>query len=317
MIVGILGPGGCGGTFLDWTIQYLSGQTETWHIICDPSDRSRILSQKCRDLVDNPIENNTAHKHAKTHPDENSVDDVIEAFREHPEFELNSFYFVDSLGAKRTQTEYNQMIFTYDDIKFITYNFTESNVDIIFCLQYEKISAAKNKMDQYIMSHSKIPLNQMPVWDRRELLSLYYPGEIKGQTTAEKILDNSNNFTLDFDTAIEELDTVIPELFDYLNLKIVDNRYSSWNQIYTDWKSSINLKFFKNLNNIIQDILSNTPHDLSQYNMSFAKEVVIASKLLYNHNLALKAYNKDNLSQNTQQWTEILEPNIYHNLTEQ
>lgn len=303
MIVGILGQNGCGGTFIDWTIQYLSGQTNTLYINCGLDNRSTILDQKKVPLIENPI----ALSHLKTHPSEYSVDDVIEIFREHTEFELNSFYFTNSPGKIRTKTEYNQLILTYSEVKFITYNFSINDVDAIFCFQNKKTAG---------MMHSKIPLDQMPKWDQRELMSLYYPKEIQAQITAEKILPSTNNFNLEFSTAIEKLDTVVERLFSYLGLAINKDRYSNWQQIYNSWKNNNSLNFFKELDTIVDAILNNKFHDLSQYNMSFAKEVVIASKLLYNHNLALRAYGKDNLSDNTQQWSDILEPNIYHNLTE-
>lgn len=316
MIVGILGPGGCGGTFLDWTIQYLSGQDQTWHICCDPLNRSNILSQLTEPLVNDPLlSNNSAHGHLKTHPNENSVDEVIEIFREHPEFTVNSFFYSDTLGNSRTQTEYNQLILTYPEVKFITYKFDASDVDAIFCFQYEKIPTHRNSIGKCSMTHSDVPLNQMPVWDQRELLSLYYPKEIYDQTLAEKLLPARNNFSFDFKTVLESLDTEIEGLFQYIGLEIKQDRLEWWKQIYNKWKIENNLDFFKDLDVIIQAILTNTPCDLVKYNMSFAREVVIASKLLYNHNLALKSYNKDNLSLNTQQWTEILEKNVYHNLT--
>lgn len=316
MIVGILGPGGCGGTFLDWTLQYLSGQDKTLFVDCDLGlNRSNVVGQACHDLVLDPCRERTAHAHTKTHPNENSVDTVIDIFQKHTDFNLHTFYYVDSISQGRTQTEHNRLISKYPDIKFITYNFDEQDIDLIFCFQYEKIPIVNNLFEQTILSNSSVPLQQLPVWDKRELMSLYYPQTIRGQTTVEKILPVTNNHTIDFKNVFENLDTVIKNVFQYLNIDIHQDRWEDWKTIYNKWKSLNNLDFYQDINLIVQCILSNTPHDLSQYNMSFAKEIVIASKLLHNHNLALKAYGKSNLSQNTQQWTEILEPNTYHDLT--
>lgn len=316
MIVGILGPGGCGGTFLDWTIQYLSGQTHTWYIQTDcMTEQSRILNQACMPLVENPIQDRTAHIHKKTHPDELCVESVIDCFRQHTEFALNSFYFVDQLRSGRTQTEYNRLITKHPDIKFITYKFAETDINTLFCFQYEKTLFSKVWYEQTVMSHNPAPIGQMSVWDQRELLSLHYPSMIRGQILSEIVIAGPNNFCLNFNVAVEQLDTVINDLFQYLEITICKERWGQWKKIYTDWKIKNNVQFFKDLEMIIESIISNKFVDLLKYNMTLAKEIVIASTLLYKHNLALKAHNKENLSLNTQQWAEILETNIYHDLT--
>lgn len=307
MIVGILGPGGCGGTFLDWSLQYLSGQESHWIIQCVPQNRSTILKQGSFKISENPLSAKNAHKHLKTHPNDQSIGDVINFFKSQSGFDLNSFYYVDSMSAGRTQTNHNQIIAQNPEIKFINYNFTNNDVDMIFCLQYEKMG---NHTDIIPTSFLELPL-----WDQRELLSLYYPKLIQGQTTVEKINPMTNVYQLNFGDMVENLDIEIKNIFQYLGLTIKEIRLESWKQIYIEWKRQNNLDFFKNLGTIIQCILNNSHHDFSQYSMSFAKEVVIASKLLYNHDLSLKSYKKNNLSQNTKQWTELLEPNIYHNLT--
>lgn len=302
MIVGILGPGGCGATFLDWTLHYLSGQSSTWQIECDPSNRSNILKQCCVPLADYPLIKRTAHAHAKTHPDSQSIHTVISLFEDRTDFDLHSFYFVDSMQQGRTQTEYNQIIARYPNVRFITYNFTDSDIDIVFCFQHEKIPALVNSV------------TTLSIWDRRELMSLHYPKEIQGQTTVEVIQQHPNNFVINFSTMLKTLDTSIEDLFQYVGLTLDKTRLDTWKKIYAEWQENNSLNFFDELDTIVQAIVSNTPKDLTKYNMSFAKEVVIASKLLYNHNLALKSYGISNLSENTQQWTTILEPNVYHEL---
>jgi hypothetical protein len=181
-------------------------------------------------------------------------------------------------------------------------------------LQYEKIAVQKTRLGALILSDTN-SLCELPIWDQRELLSLYYPACVKGQTTVEKNESLSNVYQLDFVNMIENLDIEIKNIFWYLGLTIQETRADQWKQIYIEWKHKNNLNFFKNLDKIIQCILTDSYHSLAQYNMSFAKEIVIASKLLYNHNLTLKSYGKINLSQNTKQWSEILETNTYHNLT--
>jgi hypothetical protein len=314
MIVGILGPGGCGGTFLDWSLQYLSGQQSSWFVKFDPTG-SKIVSQSCVNVLDNPLLKNTAHAHLKTHPNNRSIDTVINIFKSQPSFNLHSFYYVDSIDEGRKQTTHNQIISKHSDIKFITYNFTDTDIDIIFCLQYEKIFGQKNRIENLKISNMTQSISELPIWEKRELLSLYYPDSIRGQTVAEKINPTSNLYQLDFVDMIENLDLTINKIFQYFDISVHEERWKRWQEVYTVWKLKNDLTFFKNLNAIVQCILDHNFHDLCQYNMSFAKEVVIASRLLYNHNIALKSHGINDLSQDTQQWSDIIEENVYHNLT--
>lgn len=314
MIVGLLGPGGCGGTFLDWSIQYLSGQTSSWVVTCGPDNLSTISGQGQSKIVENPIFKNTSHRHQKTHPNDQSIDRVVEILKSHPEFLIHSFYYIDSMPG-RTQTTYNKLFEQYPDLKFITYTFAKSDIDTIFCFQEEKMSPAKQRLDDLIVSNSPVPFSELPLWDQRELLSLYYPGELHGQTLSEELITVHNNYQLEFNIMLETLDEEIENIFEYLEIELCLERFAHWKNTYNQWKSNNNLEFFNDLKLIIECILNNIEYDLSKYKMSFAKEVVIASNLLYKHNLALKSYQKNNLSQNTKQWSDIIEPNIYHNLS--
>jgi len=317
MIVGILGPGGCGGTFLDWSLQYLSGQQSTWFIEVDPNERSKIVSQSCVSISNNPLLKRTAHAHLKTHPNAESIDTVIDIFKSQTSFDLHSFYYVDSMDVKQTQSTHNQIISKHPDIKFITYNFTDTDIDIIFCLQYEKTFVQRNSIENLKFKISNITqsMAELPIWEKRELLSLYYPKSIRGQTVIEKIDPAPNLYQLDFVDMFENLDLTIDKIFQYFDISTHTERWKIWKEVYIMWKHKNDLTFFKNLDTIVQCILEHKLHDLGQYNMSFAKEVVIASRLLYNHNIALKSYGISDLSNNTHQWSKIIEENVYHNLT--
>jgi hypothetical protein len=167
------------------------------------------------------------------------------------------------------------------------------------------------------MTHSTTPLGQLPVWDQRELMSLYYPLALKGQTSNEHVRSSTNNLQINFSTMLETLDCEINNLFSYIGLTVQPSRLENWKHVYNIWKTNNDLDFYKNLDVIIDCILHNVEYDLSQHNMSFAKEVVIASRLLYEHNLALRSNGKNSLSHSTKQWSEIIEPNVYHDLTKQ
>lgn len=318
MICGILGPTGCGGTFLDWSLHYLSGQSENLVIKCGTFKRGEIRTKFIQSITDNPLVRSTAHLHNKSHPNTDSLNEVIKQYSKVP-YPLNTFYYIDSMTRTQTQTYHNSIVNQYPDVKFITYKFKPHHVDWIFCLQYEKVLIMKRQFTremfiQQINANIK-ETNQMSVGELRELLSLYYPFCIKGQILNEELVAADNNYLLDFDRVCTSMPTVMDEIFEFLKLPISQSRYDQWNKIYSQWLEKNSFKFFLDLAFIVECIVQGKYLDLSEYSMSFAKEVVLASKLLYDHNLSLKFEGIQDLSSNTMQWNRILEPNVYHQLS--
>ena len=109
MIVGILGPGGCGGTFLDWSLHYLAGNETNILLNYQKDNRSVINIKSIEKIVSNPINGTTAHRHLKTHPNSESLPTVIKLFSESPSG-LHTFYFVDDMKVEQKQTYYNNII---------------------------------------------------------------------------------------------------------------------------------------------------------------------------------------------------------------
>lgn len=322
MIVGILGSSGCGGTFLDWTIHYLAGRTQHWTMRCDLNRRdpnpaflasSNVWADFARNnpVPDNPLQEKTAHAHAKTHPTQYTLPRVLEAFAQHNPDSLQTFYYFDNLDANQPITVHNQIIEQYPAVKFIPYTYTDHSVDIVFCMQLEKLPAMAAMYAQGLQDR----MPDLEPWTLREILSLSYPGIIAGQTIAEEIHQHTNSYSLLFDDFFYCLPDRVTQIFDFLNLDIDPARYASWLTIYQQYQKNNNTKFFKDLDMIVQAIVENRNVDLTCYDMTFAKEVVLANKLLYNYNYTLQADGKAHIGFNTQDWHGVLEPNVYHKLT--
>jgi hypothetical protein len=310
MIIGILGSGGCGGTFLDWSLHFLAGDRQSYAIRVDQHDRSRVVAEGYFDLTLDPITGTTAHRHRKTHPNNGSLQKVIDIFTALPPERLYSFYYVDSMSADQTQTTHNQIIEGHPDVNFICYTYSPDDIDKIFCLQVEKIPQyLENMLSDWLQINP-----DMPAWDQREQLSLYYPKCIQGQTINEMINAHPNCFALSFTDMLEHLDRKILEIFDRYKITMDQDRWIAWLGVYQLWKKGNSPEFFADLRQIINHILAGVGQDLTHYNMTFAKETIIASKLLYNHNKALKSHGIEKIPPNTLHWHELLEDNIYHNM---
>jgi len=307
MIVGILGPGGCGGTFIDWSLLYLSGAGHYLQVPYDPVDRSIVYAPKLLGISQDPLSASTAHVHKKTHPNDESLPIVLDHFRRHPGL-LHSFYYVDSMRPDQHATHHNEIVAAHPDVRFITFNFQPHHVHQLFVLQYEKVSNVAQRFSEQI----GMSLGHLSTGAMREILSLYYPRCIQGQILNEELSQSQHLYMIDFDSVWCGLDRVLPELFDWLPIACDQSRADAWKIVYRRYQERNQTRFFDCLPEIIANIISGRYQDLGPYNMTFAKEVVIASRLLYDHNLALKFEGIDDLSDNTTQWHDILEPNVYH-----
>lgn len=321
MIVGSLGSSGCGGTFFDWTLHYLAGDREHWSMHCDLNKRDpnpeflkaddpwdKFASRN--PVPDNPLLKNTAHGHSKTHPTQHTLPRVLKAFQEHNQDPLQTFYYFDNLEANQLQTIHNYIIKKYPEIKFIPFTFDSRARDIVFCMQLEKLPLI---LDFY----SDVLGEQLPdreAWTQREIFSLAYPKMLHGQTTAETIYSYPNSYSLKFTDFFYNLPEHIGAIFDFLGLKIDQTRWANWLEVYQQYQTNNSIKFFQDLDQIVQAIVDNRPMDLTEYNMTFVKEIVLAKELLYNYNYALKAHGLERIEPNTQAWHSILEPNIYHQI---
>lgn len=314
MIVGILGPGGCGGTFLDWTIQYLSGKDRAWQVMVDHLDRSRVVSERAFAVVSDPLRDRTAHAHPKTHPNEQSISAAIDRFLRRPEFAPHTFYYVDDMRDGRTHPNYWEVIQKWPQVKFITYKFARQDIDRLFCFQYEKQDTPELFYEWSVPGTDRVA-GDLPVWDQREWLSIQYPTAVWDQVQCSDLRPVPNNYEIDFDATLTALDQTLDSLFQYLGLEIDQSRWQHWCDVYGTWRTRNNQQFFQNIDHILQCIIHGQDHDLAQYRMSLIKEVIIASHLLYKHNLALKAFGLETLGTNTLDWAKIIEPNIYHNLS--
>jgi len=69
------------------------------------------------------------------------------------------------------------------------------------------------------------------------------------------------------------------------------------------------------MDNIVSDIVNNIAHDLSIYDMTLGKEIVLRKKLLFEYNLSLRDYGVEVMPLNTNEWYKLLEENVYHDLS--
>jgi hypothetical protein len=214
-IVGIIGTGIDGGTFLDWSIHYLIGDRFTF--------RSDKLGWKnCTeftipfikyDLVDNPINfyKKNAHNHKKNHPLHENVQLCIDSYKQiiEPNVNILSFYCC----GPSLLPSYNDIIIShtekYPDVKFIVLYNDKHSLDSSYkrLLSYNKTDA------DVAMGHA-----------------IY---------SKSSLSDSSNRKMLRIHDMFNTLDLLIPDILQWLDVELQNDRFEYWKSIYNQWKEII------------------------------------------------------------------------------
>jgi len=314
----ITDPGSIGGTFLTWTLHFLSGHTK-YFLVEDNS---------WHDITDSPLKEKNSHAFIPNQPNR---------------------YFNCSLSDVKNITE--KLISTNTDTFHTLYfhNFN-NNLDILvpqyfkdivtkqvlvngrnyplYHARYNPRAKRPTKQGNYIddadllynlflkeyFQDSKIyweNLGLTNIWDKREFIALNFrPFKLLPQ------LDfNTNCYQIDSMDLWCNFDLSVRDLFDHLELQIDETKFGYWCSMYHEWKKfhHNNLKFVWQFSTIIQSILKNKYIDLTKFNLDIVQEATIQHELLYKYNLNLKTWQLEKFI-DSQQLHSLLEPNIYHKL---
>lgn len=222
MIVGSIGPGGEGGTFLDWTLHYLSGDPYIKYVYVDRIAKTFVDIVK-QDILLNPIKSNgTAHNHRKSHPTEQSIKLCIDNYNLIDDKEINiySMYIVPSVES------YVSGIRSYTDI----------------------VRDIADRYKEMKLIHFVYPSQNIENLVKRMLIipgSVETISEIRQRVNAEsivanKIVNRPNVYSLSIDNMFYNLDLEIRKIFNWLSLPINEERYNSWLDVYKQWQFAQN-----------------------------------------------------------------------------
>lgn len=219
-IVGIIGPGGEGGTFLDWTLHYLAGDSFMKYIHVDRFTHE-VISVIHHHILKNPITiQGNAHKHKKAHPTEPIVQQCVDLYEtiKDPRIKLLTMYIVAS------QESYD-LGGSYLDFVHRIVN-TTTGMKII---QFYHPDEMSDKLVQRI--YSKIP-------DNTENFADIESSVRASCSETGKIINNPNVYSLNIETMFSDLDTEIHKIFAWLNLPIDESRYTAWLPVYREWQNA-------------------------------------------------------------------------------
>jgi hypothetical protein len=222
-IVGIIGPGGEGGTFLDWSLNYLVGNKILNVITVDRINNIIRGNYKCT-ILPNPItKEGNAHNHKKTHPTEATLQDCVNLLKTLDSD--NKIHTLYAVPVAITYTKFNSFslfikhtVSTVTGLKFIQmYYPSDSTEDLVYRI-YNKIPQCNETIDKI----------------RSRVLA--------ESNSTDKIVDDPNVYSLNINNMFYNLDTEIHKIFSWLNLDIQEKRYNVWISVYKKWQLAQNFK---------------------------------------------------------------------------
>ena len=308
--INILAPAGSGGTMMLWSLEYLTQLNLHKSYV----DKSFKLHETI--VVEDPLIDKCSHRNKKTHPTIYNFEKYYDILMPISKTTLITSYTIDPM----TNKSYDYICFLekkWKNVTHIIFKFNNNDIDTMYGMQFNRIPEWTTILNNILVDKNLIPLNASNN-DIIEIHALYYPTMVKEQLYLGKwdqIINYDNIIIIEFSDFLYNLDNIIIELLASVNLQAIPHRFSQWKKIYKRWQKNINVPFYKNISYIVNDIIHNREHDLSKYNMSHINKSIILSNLLYKHNKNLRMNDVSfGALQNSTQWTEILEDNIYHKL---
>lgn len=298
-----------GCTFVDWSIHFLSRQTNFYHADCN----------QWIELVSNPIDHETAHIHKKNHPiglagtsqtlDKFDQQDsgVFTVYPQQLKFELAANQINVSIDSGP------------DTAKKIIRHIEQDYIDLInMCAQRNTKIVYIDSSPEIVLYHtcerkrttSKNQTIETNIWKLRESQALF------------KRLLLRDHFHIDFSLPHLWLDSrslwtlgeeTMHKILDYLELPMIPERLVDWLPIYKKWQHTQfkHLNFCYILPHIIDSIVNGWDYKFD--NLTFEQEVVIQHCLLYQHNLNLKSDQLIKFPENAKDLHSLLKRNT-HNL---
>ena len=337
-IVCVTSTANVGCTFVDWSIHFLSGRTESYV----------LENHQWSTLSADPVTKINAHGHTKNQPfGYQQAKTVLQELKKVSNSKLITVYplpLLMDMAAKDLEislplntdnhnkiaqyqaSDYNQLVNYYLDQDVKTVYIATNPENVLYYKEVRalgrlvfdtRISASTNDTIDHLTSlffndSTQVwqDMNLTNSWDRRERLALtyrpydysHYEKFHQGFTQPHLRLDCQSLWY----NGAQALQTVMK----YLELDIVHDRWNQWLPIYYKWQQlQLDLLEFNfNCKHIVDAIVNNWYYEID---LTFNQEVVVQHCLIYQFGLNLKTWQLDKFPENTQDLHKLLEPNIH------
>jgi len=321
-----------GGTFLDWSIHFLTGQKQYFS-----SEQNQFIP-----LTKNPVNHGqqNAHGHLKNHPaGADKTKTYLDTYNSSGELyslyacpihkgKIIKKYKIDPV--KENFIEINQRLL--DDTKkmfsvmadhgsatvhlagesFVPLYFLNIRNHSNFIFKSgtpSSINELKNDFDSVFFSDSTKKWESARLtntWDIREKNALNF-------RPLDPIYEHyltDPHLRIDCREFWHNGISVINKVMDYLKLNISPDKFEQWKYVYYQWQTihTRSMEFVYNYDHIVSAIVNNWDYAID---LTFDQEVVIQHFLIYKHGLNLKTWQLEKFPNNTKQLHDLLEDNIH------
>lgn len=314
-----------GGHFIDWSLHYVCGQTET-----DGRDHC------------NQYQNWHSHKCVKALGKEQ----LIQKLQHHSCSEgFDTIYYTSRISSEVAEQNFDVRFEDADpdQIKAIETAITDDYCQGIkhcqqhaiipaffdyvpgdFCTMYyndrypllwngEPVTRDQS-LDRYLQVFFEQSSKQFAntTWDRRELAALTYRPRGPLTDNIDDLIDRSRpHLYYTNDDVWNSLDRCVVEICDVWGLRIAAGKLDAWREIYDYWRQVHDAAFARHLPRIMDAIVNDKYVSLRRFQLNFFMEVIIQHELITKHNLNLKTWQLEKFPDNTQDLHKLLEPNFH------
>jgi len=307
MIIGILTDPATGGTFIDWSVNYLAGNA----------------------VSKDPVQASNAHGHWNERNmimTKNQFDKWIPNIDQTVISTVYMHHFKETDIEKLTKDYHYETAECFKQLQNVTDKIIVCSLQdaqkLYHCTRYARVLQKKFKSytlnttfeEQHrefvdtFFGHDKHKFDDT-IWEYREFLAL----NIRPMSS-KSIMPNVDTSKPFYQLDPWELfcNFNIEKLFKWLGLDIVQSRVAHWQTVYTKWKKihTQRVNFATDFRLIIDNILAGNHLDLTVYNLDIVQEAAIQHELIYTYNLNFKIWQLDKFK-NTYQLHQLLEPNIH------
>lgn len=329
--VAVLTDRAIGGTFLSWSLHWLSGQTQYYHAKYLNTVNNRYIS-----LTQNPLTDLNSHNFVANQPNSfNDLDYILTSLPQdnnlqhvyfhqlsdnNYKFEpANNHHNYTTQAIDVVKSQFTKIIvvtkpteYTLYDSGYVVRNHQRYSMDGKRTLTGNE-EIFKDFVNTFFSQDLAVwqQQNLTDIWDQREFLALNL------KPFENNSIKNCHAFDFDFfelpaQAAWLCLDQYIADIFSYIGIEIDHNRLAHWQQIYNQWKTlhQAKIKFCWHFDQIIDNVIAGRDMDLTTFNLDIVQESAIQHALIFQHNLNLKTWQLEKFI-NTRQLHSLLEPNIH------
>jgi hypothetical protein len=321
-MIAVVTDNAVGGTFLTWTLHFLSGQQQYYH-----AESNGFLP-----VPGDPTTERNAHGFQQNQPlflkDFNPILNCLTSIEsKEPQHIYFHWLMPHNKENEDTQTAIQDFLPYFSKIIVLS---LPLEMSLYHCQYSIRTDVSRSFQDtnqlivndnhrwedfiNYFFRDSKEKWNNLDLtdhWDQREFLALNLR-PFKHKTVADLFVKTQNHYQINAVDLWTTFDSTVQSLFKYLEIDIDPHRYQAWHNVYIKWKQNHlkQMMFCWYFKIIINNIINGHDMDLSRFNLDIVQEAAIQHYLIYKHNLNFKTWQLEKFI-NTKQLHNLLEPNIH------